>query len=105
MKRKGHIVRCNAGSRDGEPSVDKDGNRKAMTYGFFGIVLGCAIGIPINKFLFEKLVTFQWGDSWYLPMFSIAIIIMVIGLSIFLAVFRPVEQIKKMSIVETINAE
>ena len=78
---------------------------EAMTYGFFGIVLGCAIGIPINKFLFEKLVTFQWGDSWYLPMFSIAIIIMVIGLSIFLAVFRPVEQIKKMSIVETINAE
>lgn len=78
---------------------------EAITYGIAGIVLGCAIGVPIHKLLFEKLVTFQWGDSWYLPVSSISIIVLVLGLAIVLAVYGPAKRIHHMSIVETINAE
>ena len=37
---------------------------ETMTYTVFGVLLGCVIGLPLNKVLFQNLVTSRWGDEW-----------------------------------------
>ena len=78
---------------------------EAATYAFFGIFFGCLIGLPLNKLLFERLVTYRWGDSWYVPVGSLLVIILVIAGSAILAVHGPAKRIRGMSVVDTISAE
>ena len=40
---------------------------EAGTYTLWGIILGCVIGLPINRLLFTSLVTTHWGDVWTIP--------------------------------------
>lgn len=76
---------------------------EAFTYGFLGILFGCIFGLPINKFLFESLVTFRWGDPWYLPLQALVIIILVVLCSILFAIYAPTKRIRSMSIIDTIS--
>ncbi|POP31180.1 ABC transporter permease [Lactonifactor longoviformis] len=78
---------------------------EAATYALFGIFFGCLIGLPINKLLFERLVTYRWGDAWYVPVGSLLVIILVIAGSAILAVRGPARKIRGMSVVDTISAE
>jgi putative ABC transport system permease protein len=78
---------------------------EAVTYGISGIVLGCAVGLPLNNLLFRNLVTFRWGDPWYLPVGALALIILVVLGSLALAVRGPARRIRNLSIVDTISAE
>lgn len=78
---------------------------EALTYSVSGILLGCIIGIPINKLLFEGLVTFRWGDAWTLPITAMILIILTVGTSTILAVIGPTRRIREMTIVDTIRGE
>lgn len=78
---------------------------EASTYAVMGSVCGCLVGIPANWFLYTKLVTFRWGDRWEVPVIEIAVILMIMVFSTFLAVKGPVKRIRDMSIVDTISAE
>ena len=78
---------------------------EASTYAVMGSVCGCLVGIPVNWFLYTKLVTFRWGDRWEVPVIEIVVILMIMVFSTFLAVKGPVKRIRDMSIVDTISAE
>lgn len=36
---------------------------ETMTYIVFGVLFGCGIGLPLNKAIFQSLVTSRWGDT------------------------------------------
>ena len=76
---------------------------EAVTYGVSGCIAGCAIGLPIHKFLYAKLVTSHWGDMWSVPFSAIAIIALLTVLTSVAAVHNPSKRIKSMAITDTIN--
>ena len=78
---------------------------ETMTYTVFGVLLGCVIGLPLNKVLFQNLVTSRWGDEWSVPGWELLVIVFIMLSSVCLAIMGPVKQIKKMTVVDTINRE
>jgi len=78
---------------------------EALTYTITGNVCGCIIGLALNFVLYERLVTYHWGEPWKIPYTEIAIILIIVALSVVIAVQRPVKRIRNMSIVDTINAK
>ena len=78
---------------------------ETMTYTVFGVLLGCVIGLPLNKVLFQNLVTSRWGDEWSVPGWELLVIVFIMLSSVCLAIMGPVKQIKKMTVVDTISRE
>lgn len=78
---------------------------EAATYAITGSICGGILGLLCNKFLFDKLVGFHWGDSWSIPFVELAVIIFVVAAAVLLAIRGPVQKIRKMSIVDTISAQ
>ena len=78
---------------------------EAAAYGGACILVGCAVGIPLNRFLYEHTVTANWGTPWYVPWASLVLIVLLVALSAALAVRGPSRRIRRLSIVETIHAE
>lgn len=77
---------------------------EAVAYGVCGVLLGCAAGLPLNKLMYEFLVTTRWGDPWYVPVASLATILVIVGGALVLAVWGPAKRIRRMSIVDTVSA-
>lgn len=78
---------------------------ETMTYTVFGMLFGCAAGLPLNKMMFESLVTSRWGEAWNLPGWELLVIVAVILCSVCLSVMGPARQIKGMTVVDTISRE
>lgn len=78
---------------------------EACTYAVVGFICGGALGIMLNKILFQKMVTFHWGVAWSVPLVELGLVMVIIVVSVILAVRGPVKRIKKMSIVDTISAQ
>lgn len=78
---------------------------ETASYTFFGIVIGCACGLPLNRFLFYNLVTFRWGDPWYLPVGALSVILLLVILSVLSAVRAPFRSIRRLSVIDTISAD
>lgn len=76
---------------------------EAATYAISGSIVGCVIGLPLHKLLFEKMITFHWGDSWSIPFDVIGIIVAIVIIAAILAVHGPVKRIHNRSIVDTIS--
>lgn len=75
---------------------------EAAAYGLWGIFLGCGIGILLNRFIYEQMVTLRWGTPWYFPALPLLIIVLVIALSLLSAVYGPARRIEEMSVVDVI---
>lgn len=78
---------------------------ETMTYTVFGVLFGCVIGLPLNRALFQELVTSRWGDEWSVPGWELLVILFIMLGSVCLAVMGPAKQIKKMTVVDTISRE
>ncbi len=78
---------------------------EAAAYALFGVAFGCAAGLPLNRLLFRSLVTSRWGDAWSVPGRELLVILAVMLSSVCLAVIGPTRQIRRMTIVDTINRE
>lgn len=78
---------------------------ETLTYVACGIVVGCAAGIPLNRFSFENMVTPNWGDPWYMPWGALGVILLVMLLATWLAIRSPARRIREMSVVDTISAQ
>ena len=76
---------------------------EALTYTAFGVLLGCAAGLPLNRMLFMALVTSRWGEAWSLPVWEMLVIVMIMIGSVCAAVAGPAGQIRKMTVVDTIG--
>ena len=75
---------------------------ESVTYGFFGILTGIGIGIPMHRMLYQWLITARWGDAWNLPVGILSIILILIVSSCMLAVLRPCKEMRSMSVAETL---
>lgn len=76
---------------------------EAITYGAWGVLIGCAAGLPLNRFCFEKLVTLRWGTEWYFPAIPLCVIVVVVLGSLVSAIYSPAKRIWNMSVVDTIS--
>ena len=78
---------------------------ETLTYVVCGIVVGCAVGLPLNRFAFENMVTPNWGNAWYIPFGALGLILLIMLLAALLAIWSPAKRIRAMSIVDTISAQ
>lgn len=78
---------------------------EAAAYSLFGCVLGCAFGLPLHRFLFDRLVTARWGTPWTVPCGALALIIFVVTLASAAAILQPARQIRQMSITDVIHSQ
>lgn len=78
---------------------------EASTYAVTGSICGSILGLLCNKILFDKLVGFNWGDPWNIPVVELAVIIAVVVIAVILAIRGPIKKIRDMSIVDTISAQ
>lgn len=76
---------------------------ETITYGISGLVAGCALGLPLNQFLFHHMVTNYFGTMWKIPWNSLFIITAIVVLSVVAAVRQPTIRIRNMAITDTIN--
>lgn len=76
---------------------------ETVTYALSGCIVGCGLGLPLNRFLFEKLVTDYWGDAWTVPVITVAVILLIMVLSSAAAVYNPSKRIRNTAITDTIN--
>lgn len=76
---------------------------ETLTYAVTGGVIGIVVGLALNKFLFELLVSVRWDEAWSVPLAELCIILGIVVISVILAVRSPIEKIRKMSIVDTIS--
>lgn len=78
---------------------------ESVTYALSGCIAGCALGIPVHKFLYNKLVTSHWGDLWTVPFSAMVVIVALTFLIAVAAVRAPAKRIKNMPVTEVISNE
>lgn len=78
---------------------------ETLTYVCSGILVGCAVGLPLNRFSFENMVTPNWGNEWYMPWGALGVILLVMLTAALLAIRTPARRIREMSVIETISAQ
>ena len=78
---------------------------EAATYAVSGCIIGTLLGLICHKLLFSLLISYNWGEAWTMPFTELGIILLIVVLSVILAVYGPIQRIRKMSIVDTISAQ
>jgi putative ABC transport system permease protein len=77
---------------------------EAAVYAITGSAVGCILGLPLHRFLYQQMITSRWGDEWQIPFGTLGVITTIVVATSFLAVRGPAKQIHNLSIVDTINA-
>lgn len=77
---------------------------EAFTYAIGGCIIGCAIGLPLSKLLYDFFITKHFPYAiWSLPISSLTVILLFVFLSVIIAVYTPAKRIHRMVITATIN--
>ena len=79
---------------------------EAFTYAFWGCFIGCAIGLPFSKMMYDfplyhKPITLMRPGA--LPVGSLAVIVLFVIVAALLAAYSPAKRIRTISVTETIN--
>lgn len=78
---------------------------ETATYCFGGLVVGCGLGIPLHRLLYQKLITSRWRDLWSLPFGMLVLILLVMLVAAVIAVIGPIGRLKKLSVIDTISTQ
>ena len=76
---------------------------EAYTYAISGLIVGCGIGLPLNRFLYNRLITHYFGIEWRFPILWFGIVVAFIFISAIVSVYAPAKRIRNMPITATIN--
>lgn len=76
---------------------------EAFTYAVSGLVVGCAVGLPLSYFLHTLLIARYFGKMWHPPVVMLCIIVVFMMVCAAVAVYAPAKRIRSMAITETIN--
>jgi len=76
---------------------------EALGFGVSGCLAGCAIGLPLQAWLFRFAITDYWGVAWQLPVTQLVIIVAVILVASMAAVRAPLRQLGSTSITRSIS--
>ena len=78
---------------------------EAVYHAILGSVVGCVLGLPLNKLMFQFLIADKWGTAWQIPVGSLLLIVFLCLASAVIAIRRPIRQINRMAIVDTIKLQ
>lgn len=91
-------------------AVGMDGNQltrmiaaEAFTYAFSGLIVGCGVGLFLNRFLWVNLLTRYFGAQWNVPVTLLIIVVVFCIVAAVAAIHSPAKRIRKMAITDTIN--
>lgn len=77
---------------------------EAVTYAVAGCVLGCMAGLPLSKFLYDRLVTAHFPYyTWTFPYGALLVIVLFILGAVAISVYAPSKRLRNMAVTETIN--
>ena len=76
---------------------------EAYTYASSGLIVGCGIGLPLSRFLYNRLIAHYFGIEWSFPILRFGIVVAFIFISAIVSVYAPAKRIRNMEITETIN--
>lgn len=77
---------------------------EAFTYAFLGCAIGCVVGFPFSKLIYDFLITDHFPYAvWNLPIGSLAVILLFVVVAAMLAVYAPAKRMRNISVTETIN--
>lgn len=77
---------------------------EAFTYAVLGCVVGCAIGLPFSRLLYNFLIAGHFPSAvWQFPITSLGVILLFVSIAAIAAVYAPAKRIRNMSITATIN--
>lgn len=77
---------------------------ETLTYACIGCVIGCAVGLPLNKFLYDYVITSHfYYFTWSVPVGLLLIILLFIFISSAAAIYAPAKRIRNMAVTDTIN--
>ena len=77
---------------------------EAFTYAVLGCVVGCAIGLPLSKLLYDFLIAGHFPSAvWRFPITSLGVILLFVSIAAIAAVYTPAKRIHNMSITATIS--
>lgn len=77
---------------------------EAVTYAVAGCVLGCMAGLPLSKFLYDRLVTAHFPYyTWTFPYGALLVIALFILGAVVISVYAPSKRLRNMAVTETIN--
>lgn len=76
---------------------------EAYTYAISGLIVGCGIGLPLSRFLYNRLITHYFGIEWRFPILRFGIVVAFIFISAIVSVYAPAKRIRNMPITATIN--
>ena len=80
------------------------GIRNMGAYAVLGCVVGCAIGLPLSKSLYDFLIAGHFPSAvWQFPIISLGVILLFVSIAAIAAVYAPAKRIRNMSITATIN--
>lgn len=71
---------------------------ETVTYAAAGGISGTALGLLLNKKLYEFLVTYRWNDPWQVPLGELCLIVGIVAVSVICAMYHPVRKIQKMGL-------
>lgn len=77
---------------------------EAVTYALSGCVIGCILGLLIEKALFNILILDHYAYAvWQLPISRLLIVIVFVLVATFSAIYAPSKRMRNMAVTETIN--
>lgn len=77
---------------------------EAFTYAVLGCVVGCGVGLPLSKLLYDFLIAGHFPSAvWQFPITSLGVILLFVSIAAIAAVYTPAKRICNMSITATIN--
>jgi len=77
---------------------------EAVTYSFWGCIVGCIVGLPLSKLLYDFLIAEHFpGAVWNFPVSSLIVILLFVVLAATVAAYAPAKRIRNISVTETIN--
>ena len=75
-----------------------------LSHAVLGCVVGCAIGLPLSKSLYDFLIAGHFPSAvWQFPIISLGVILLFVSIAAIAAVYAPAKRIRNMSITATIN--
>lgn len=79
---------------------------EALTYSLSGCIVGCAIGLPLSKLLYDRLITSHYDYyTWSIPILPLIIILLLVLATCAAAIYAPAKRIRNMAITDTINEQ
>lgn len=75
---------------------------ETCTYAAAGIVTGTILGLPIHRFLWNKMIWPRWNAPWEVPAAELIMIVALVAVSCGAAVRGPAKRIERMQVVDVI---